>query len=86
MQAKIRKCDYSGDSVLADYNTEDDTSVEVAQDELTKFLKGCVTQYGITPPVWARRIGEKDFDPFDPKRDDLRKVDEVICQMPMVGG
>jgi hypothetical protein len=86
MLGKIRKCDHTGDSILKEYDTESLESVKVAQDELTKFLEGCVEQYGIRPPVWARRIGNKDFDPFASDSDSLNEVDEVIVQFPMVGG
>ena len=86
MRATIRKCDHTGDSVLKEYDTDDAASVKVAQDELKKFLEGCVKQYGTKPPVWGRRLGEKDFDQFNPIHDDLSRVDEVICQFPMVGG
>jgi hypothetical protein len=86
MRATIRKCDHTGDSVLKEYDTDDSASVMVAREELTKFLEACVKQYGTRPPVWARRMGQKDFDPFSPARDDLAQVDEVICQFPMVGG
>jgi len=86
MRATIRKCDHTGDSVLKEYDTEDTASVKVAQEELKKFLEACVKHYGTRPPVWARRLGQRDFDPFNTAQDDLSQVDEVICQFPMVGG
>lgn len=86
MVGKIRKCDHTGDSILKEYDTENAESVVVAQDELTKFLEGCVKQFGIKPPVWARRVGNHDFDPFLAGTDDLTSVDEVIVQFPLVGG
>lgn len=71
MIGKIRKCDYTGDSVLAQFDTEKQDTVEVAQEALTKFLDSCVKQYGIKPPVWGRRVGEHDFDKFNPESDSL---------------
>lgn len=86
MIGKIRKCDYSGDSELAKYDSDDPKSVKVAQDKLTEFLEGCVKQHGQKPPVWARRIGKTEFEPFTPVSDSLTEVDEVVCQLPLVGG
>ena len=86
MHAIIRKCDHTGDSVLCEYETGDERSVEVAQKALGEFLHDCVERYGTKPPVWARRHGQTDFDPFNLGRDDLALVDQIICQFPMVGG
>lgn len=86
MIGKIRKCDYTGDSELAQFDTEKQETVEVAQEALTKFLDGCVKQYGIKPPVWARRVGEREFNKFDVGNDSLLDRDELIVQFPMVGG
>jgi len=86
MIVKIRKCDHTGDSNLAVYDTEKPETVQVAQEALTNFLADCNKQFGMTPPVWARRVGERDFDQFDPARDALLDKDELIVQFPMVGG
>lgn len=84
MTAKIVKCDHSGDSVLAEFDTENAQSVSVAQDALTNFLSDCVEQYGEAPPVWGKRIGESDFGKFDPKN--MRSFEEILVHAPIVGG
>lgn len=87
MKVKIRLTDHTGDSVYHEYETEDAKSVEVAQDRLSDFLNDCVSRFGTEPPVWARRVGEKDFDQLPRDRfSDLALVDEVIVQPPFVGG
>lgn len=86
MIGKIRKCDHTGDSQLATFDTEQPETVEVAQEALTDFLNDCVERYGIKPPVWARRAGQKDFDQFNPESDSILEHDELIVQFPMVGG
>ena len=84
MQGIIRKMDHTGDSVLATFDTLSEESVKVAQDELTKFLNDCVSRFGNKPPVWGRRIGEKEMDMIDPS--DISKCEEIVCQFPLVGG
>ena len=86
MNGKIRKCDSTGDSVIAQYDTEQANTLEVAQDELTKFLDECVKQYGAKPPVWARRGGTSEFLPFKVGKDSLAEMDEVLCQPLLRGG
>jgi hypothetical protein len=84
MIAKITKCDHSGDSVLAEFDTDVEESVSIAQEALTEFMTGCVTDYGEEPPVWAKRIGEANFGKFDPK--EMQTYEEVLVHAPIVGG
>lgn len=84
MKAKITKCDHSGDSVIAEFDTDVDESVDIAQEALTEFLDDCVKKYGEAPPVWGRRINEDKFGEFD--ADNLNAFAEVLIHPPIVGG
>jgi len=83
-KAQIRRMDHTGDSLVAEWDTEVEEEVKVAQDELTKFLDSCVKEYGSEPPVWVRRIGQKEYD-MGGRDLDLSTVEEVIFQ-PMIRG
>lgn len=80
---KIRLANHKGDEVIAEYAPTDERSVCIAQAKLTAFLEDCVRQYGKQPPVWARRLGASEFEPFE---GNLAAVDEVLLQFPLVGG
>lgn len=84
--SKIRLCNHKGDEVIATFDPTDTASVKVAQDELTKFLGDCITRYGSEPPVFAKRIGDNRFTPFNRKSDDLAQVADMVLQFPLVGG
>ena len=83
MRVLIRKADHTGDSIIADYDTENAASVQVAQEALTAFLEDCVAKYGKKPPVWAKRIGHKDFTIWS---GDLLTVEDVVLFKPLCGG
>lgn len=87
-RCKIRLCDGTGDSTVATFDPAIEETIQVAQDELTKFMEDCIAKYGDRGvlPVWGRRLGEQNFSPFDPKNDDLRQVEEVVLHRPLVGG
>ena len=85
MVGKIRKLDHTGDSVLAEFNTEQADTVKIAQDKLTAFLDSCVKQFGKQPPVWHKRMGEKEFSPMDQIVLD-EHTEEVLVQYPIAGG
>ena len=85
MKVKIEKTDHTGHSTLAEFDTEKTETVKVAQTELEKFLADCVKQYGRTPPVWARRLGEKDYKQME-QGSDLLQYDALLVQHPIVGG
>lgn len=82
----VRLCNQKGDETVATFDPKVEKTCEVAQDALTAFLDKCITEHGSEPPVWARRIGESDFGPFDGRHDDLTEVDDVMLQYPLVGG
>ena len=84
MIVKITKCDHSGDSVLAEFDTDVDESVSVAQKALTAFLEECIETYDEAPPVWGKRIGEESFGKFD--MNEIRTFEEVLVHAPIVGG
>jgi len=86
MIGKIRRMDHTGDSVIAEYDPEVKESVEVAQDALTRFLEDSVARFGVSPPVWGRRLGEQEFDMLDKGNLDLAHVEEVVLQYPLAGG
>lgn len=81
----VRRMDQSGDSIIATYDPVIPSTCEVAQQELTDFLNDCVKRHGKHPPVWARRAGE-EFRPFNPKKDLIGDVEEVLTGYPLVGG
>lgn len=88
MKAQIRKMDHTGDSVIATYDTESEEEAQVAQEALTEFLNECVEKFGSEPPVWGRRIGQKDFDMIHGAASDanLLQMEEVLMQYPLTGG
>lgn len=96
MLCKIRKMDQTGDSVLAECDTEKPETVQVAQDELTRFLEECIRENRGCPPVFARRIGAApdEFAPFPIDRKtgrftdecDLTQQAELLVQFPLAGG
>ena len=86
MVGKITKCDRTGDSVLAGYDTEKVETVEVAQKELTKWLTECITKYGKEPPVFGQRMGQTEFVPFDTDKDSIKDFAEVLVHPGFVGG
>lgn len=81
----IRKCDFTGDTAV-DFDLDTAGQVELAQDKLTAFLTECVKQYGSKPPVWGRRLGQHDFDPFKVDTDNIEEVDQIVIHAPLVGG
>lgn len=83
MQCKIRLLNHTGDQEIAQYDPADATSVQVAQEELTKFLEECVRTRGSEPPVWGRRSGQKEFEPME---SNLSEYEEVLLQYPLAGG
>jgi len=96
---KIVKADHSGDTAIAEFEPGvDDERIEVAQSELTKFLTDCIEKYKMCPPVFARRIGETTYTPFNPEflppqlkrnpkgMDRLLDVETVLIQQPIIGG
>jgi hypothetical protein len=86
MVGRIVKCDKTGDSVVAEFDTAAPETVKVANDELTKFLKDCILKYGQEPPVWAKRVGEPDFSPFEHKKESVGLAEEVLIHPPLVAG
>ena len=85
MSSKIRIMNHTGDTILATYDTDNAESVEVAQEELTKFLEDCIAKLGYEPPVWGRRAGQEGFLPLDELS--LDQCEEILCQpTPLVGG
>jgi len=76
---------HDGDSVIAQFDSEDAESVQIAQKKLTAFLKECVEHYGAEPPVWGRRSGAKGIDMLDKPLSDLGAFEEVICHAPLAG-
>ena len=96
---KIILPDHSGDQAIAEFDPGvDNDKIEIAQEKLTKFLEDCIERYGSTPPVFARRINETVYTPFnadflspklkrDPNgQDSLLDVETVVIQRPMAGG
>ena len=86
MNVKIRKCDHTGDSVLATYDPANAAEVKVAQSELTAFLNKCVEQHSAAPPVWAKRAGAAEFSEIDGSVDSLKEATEVLVHPMVVGG
>lgn len=97
---KIVKADHTGDTAIAEFEpgVEND-QIKVAQSALTKFLMDCVEKHGGgVPPVFARRIGETTYTPFNPEflppqlkknpkgMDRLLEVETVLIQQPLCGG
>lgn len=85
-RCRIQRMDVTGDSTLATFDPDVAESVTVAQDALTAFLDECVKTHGAEPPVWARRVSGGEFDPFNPRTDDLTSVEEVVIHQPLVRG
>lgn len=89
MIGKIVKCDKTGDSVVAEFDTVAPETVKVADATLTQFLEDCVLKYGQEPPVWAKRVGEPDgapFSAFDHNRESVGIAEEVLIAPPLVAG
>jgi len=86
-KSQIHVMDHTGHSTIAEFDATSKYEVEVAQSKLTKFLEKCVKTHGATPPVWAKRFGEQEFTQLDePKASNLKDVEEVVLQFPLVGG
>ena len=85
---QIRSLDHTGDSVLAEFDPQQQDAVKVAQDKLTAFLSDCVSKHGgESPPVWAKRSGEDKYKPIDPKNsDDIAQAEEILVHQRVVGG
>lgn len=68
-------------------------SVEVSYDALSRFMDECIRQHGQVPAVFGRKAGE-DFgllapggrSSFDLDKEQLRSVEEVLIARPLVGG
>ena len=80
---RIVLANHKGDEVIATFDPRNAESLQVAQARLTRFLEDCVKQFGTKPPVWARRCGQTQFEPF---QGDLTQAEEVLLQPPLVGG
>lgn len=86
MTGKIRRCDHTGDTTIAIFDSGNQQSVEVAQKELTRFLESCIATHGNCPPVWAKQ-GNDDFSEIDPKDiDSWRHAQEVIVHPMLIAG
>lgn len=85
-RCRIQRMDENGDSTVATYDPEVAESVTIATEALSDFFDECVKEYGVEPPIWARRVGCGSFDLFDPNADNLINVDEVVIHQPLCGG
>jgi hypothetical protein len=86
LRCKINLCNHLGDECIATFDPAVESTVKVAQDELTAFLDGCVKQYGSHAPVWGHRIGTPS-DAYDAiQMADLPLVDDVVIHAPLAGG
>lgn len=83
MRVLIRKADHTGDTIIADYDTENAESVQIAEESLNAFFDNCIAKYGKKPTFWAKQIGHKNFTPWS---GDLLKVEDVVLFNPLCGG
>ena len=85
---QIRSLDHTGDSVLAEFDPQQEDQIQVAQDKLTEFLNGCVKKFGgEQPPVWGKRIGAENYSQIDPSnKNDIAQTEEILVHQRLVGG
>ena len=78
---KIRILDHTGDTEI------DCETVEIAQEELTKFMDQCVREFKCEPRVWAKRADNNEMDLLEnPRSGDISLYTEVLCQRTLLVG
>lgn len=83
---QIYLANHMGDETICTFEPGVESSCRVTEAALDEFMSACIAKYGSAPPVWQRRIGETEHEPFDWKRDSVLLVDELMVHYPMIGG
>lgn len=96
LRCEVQVMNSSGHDVLTTYDREVDNSVEVATEDLQRFMDECINEFrtkgsGLTPNVWGRSRDNPsgEMDQIDVKADGFSVepfTQITVMPVPLTGG